>query len=107
MTFAVWGRTWRLQVVCAFVAMMTCAETFAQVQSANPPELSAQQLVREAVANEAAANDNSVRHMFRSRKETAKGSQTRLYVETKDCIAAMLIAITAHPLTEKQKRCDT
>lgn len=107
MTFAVGGRTWRLQVVCAFVAMMTCAETLAQVQSANPPEVSAQQLVREAVANEAAANDNSIKHMFRSRKETAKGSQTRLYVETKDCMAAMLIAVNDQPLTEQQRQGET
>ena len=31
-------------------------------------------------------------HMFRSRRKTPKGSQTRLYVETKDALAAMLIA---------------
>lgn len=107
MAFAVWGKTWRLQVVCAFVAVMTCAETLAQVQSANPPEISAQQLVRQAVANEAAANDSSVKHMFRSRKETAKGSQTRLYIETKDCMAAMLVAVNDQPLTEQQRQGET
>ena len=41
------------------------------------------ELVRAAVANAvAAANDDSTKHMFRSRKQTPQGSQTRLYVET-------------------------
>src|ERR1700676_5239357 len=42
-------------------------------------------LVSAAVANEvAAANNDSVKHMFRARRQTPQGSQTRLYVETRE-----------------------
>jgi len=84
---------------------MAPGATFAQTQ--NPPDIPAQQLIREAVANEAAANNSPVKHMFRSRKETPKGSQTRLYVETRDCMAAMLIAVNDHPLNDQQRQGET
>jgi hypothetical protein len=61
------------------------------------------ELVRAAVANEvAAANDISNKHMFRSRKQTPQGSQTRLYVETREAMAGMTIAYDDHPLTPEQ-----
>lgn len=55
------------------------------------------------MANEvAASNDASIKHMFRSRKQTRAGSQTRLYVETRDAIAGMTIAHNDHPLNPQQ-----
>lgn len=75
---------------------------------AKPPEMAPAELVRVAVANEvAAAQHTDVLHMFRSHKETAKGSQTRLYVETKDSLAAMVIAINDQPLTAEQQQAET
>jgi hypothetical protein len=76
------------------------AETLDPVQdSASPLEL-----VRSAVANEvAAAKDDSTKHMFRSRKQTAQGSQTRLYVETREAMAGITIAYNNKPLTPEQK----
>ena len=72
------------------------------------PEMSAAELVRAAVANEvAAANNSSVKHMFCSRKQTPKGSQTRLYVETTSAMAGMLIAINDKPLTPQQQQAET
>jgi hypothetical protein len=69
--------------------------------SADQP--SAIELVRAAVANEvAAANDNSIKHMFRSRKQTSQGSQTRLYVETQSAMAGMTIAYNDQPLAPEQ-----
>jgi hypothetical protein len=63
------------------------------------------ELVRVAVASEvAAANDDSIKHMFRSRKQTPQGSQTRLYVETRDAMAGMTIAYNDKPLTPEQMR---
>jgi hypothetical protein len=56
------------------------------------------ELVRAAAANEVAANENSTKHMFRARKQTPQGSQTRLYVETRDAIAGMTIAYNDKPL---------
>jgi hypothetical protein len=77
---------------------------FAQTTSAQEaPE----KLVRAAVANEAAAARNSsIKHMFRSRRQSAKGSQTRLYVETNDAMAAMLVAVNDHPLTAEQQQTE-
>ena len=61
--------------------------------------------MRLAVKNEvAAANDTAVKHMFRSRRQTPKGSLTRIYVETNDAIAAMLIANNDQPLTPQQQQ---
>jgi hypothetical protein len=66
--------------------------------SASPIEL-----VRAAVANEvAAANDTSTKHMFRSRKQNQQGSQTRLYVETREAMAGITIAYNDKPLTPEQ-----
>lgn len=61
------------------------------------------ELVRSAVANEvAAANDASIKHLFRSRKQTLQGLQTRLYVETREAMAGMTIAYNDQPLTPEQ-----
>jgi hypothetical protein len=73
--------------------------------SENP--VSAIELVRAAVANElASANDNSTKYMFRSRKHFAQGSQTRLYVETREAIAGMTIAYNDQPLTPEQMQSE-
>ena len=61
------------------------------------------ELVRVAVANEvAASNDSSMKHMFRARKQTPQGSQTRLYVETRDAMAGMTIAYNDKRLAPQQ-----
>ena len=65
--------------------------------------LSAIQLVRVTVANEVAAGDvNGMKHMFRDRKKTAQGSQTRIYVETRDGMAGMTVAYNDKPLDPQQ-----
>jgi hypothetical protein len=70
-----------------------------------PDSASPIELVRVAVGNElAAANDSSTKHMFRSRKQAPQGSQTRLYVETRDAMAGMTIAYNDHSLTPEQMR---
>jgi hypothetical protein len=81
----------------------------ARSQDAVSPSSSSQdspsplELVRAAVANEAAAaNDDSTKHMFRSRKQTPQGSQTRLYVETREAMAGITIANNNKPLTPEQ-----
>ena len=72
------------------------------------PQISPDELVRQTVAREvAAANQPSQKQMFRSRKQTPKGSQTRLYVETKDAMAGMMIAINDQPLTPLQQQAET
>ncbi len=88
----------------AIVALSVATTTIA-AQDAKTPEMSAGELVRVTVANEVAdANETKTLHMFRSYKKTLKGTQTRLYVETKDALAAMLIAINDQPLTAQQQQ---
>jgi len=75
------------------------------ILSAGPEGLSPQDLVRAAVANEvAAANDTSAKHIFRARKQTPQGSQTRLYVETREAMAGITIAYNDKPLTPDQQK---
>jgi hypothetical protein len=72
------------------------------------PQISPNDMVRQTVARElAAANQPSQKHMFRSRKQTPRGAQTRLYVETKDAMAGMMIAINDQPLTPQQQQSET
>jgi len=60
-------------------------------------------LIRVASANELAAlGDSAPKHAFRSVKRHAQGSQTRLYVETRDAMVAMTIAYDDKPLTPQQ-----
>lgn len=61
------------------------------------------ELVRATVANEVASgNINGPKHMFHDRKQTPKGSQTRIYVETREAMAGMTVAYDDKPLSEKQ-----
>ncbi len=75
----------------------------AAAAQANRPQPSPLELVRATVANEtAAANDSSIKHMFRDHKKTPQGSQTRIYVETREAMAGMTIAYDDKPLTPQQ-----
>jgi hypothetical protein len=87
---------------------MTTASLAAGAAASSPPDSSSPiELVRAAVANEvAAANDDSTKHMFRARKQNAQGSQTRLYVETREAMAGMTIAYNDQPLTSQQMQAE-
>ena len=61
-------------------------------------------LVRKTVNNELNADKESGHFMFRSRKQTSSGSQTKLFVQTRDATAAMLIAVNDQPLTPQQRQ---
>jgi len=88
-----------LLVVCPFLATAQDSTTLA---------ISPTELVRRTVQNEIkAANDVSVpRHMFRSRKQTGQGSQTKLFVETKDGMVGLLLANNDQPLTPEQRQAE-
>jgi hypothetical protein len=110
--------------IIAFLLIAMCATTVTAQQgaTADPPAHQEQgqrpevrnpavlpiQLVRRTVQNEIdAVNRAAPEHfMFRSRKETPQGSQTKLYVETKDGTAGMLIAINDHPLDAAQRQAE-
>lgn len=64
-----------------------------------------QELVRKAVDNEIkASNDTTARFLFHGTKTTPKGSTTKIYVETKDATAGLIIAYNGHPLSPEQRR---
>src|ERR1700756_648685 len=97
--------TWAMP---AAIVVLCVATTAMPAQDAKTPEVSPGELVRLTVANEvAAANHPELHHMFRSRRQTPKGSQTRIYVETNQALAGMLIAINDRPLTPEQQSAES
>jgi hypothetical protein len=97
----------RMRIVIAALALtMACGiPTTIRAASEQDPA-SAVELVRAAVANEVAASNDPIRHMFRSRKQTPQGSQTRLYVETREAMAGMTIAYNDRPLPPEQLQAE-
>jgi hypothetical protein len=62
-------------------------------------------LVRKAAQGEiTAASDDTARFLFRGTKTTPQGSTTRLYVETKEATAGLVIAYNGKPLTPQQRQ---
>ena len=65
------------------------------------------ELVRQAVNNEVASDTGAGSHfMFRDTRTTARESQIKLVVETREATAGMLIAQDGHPLTPQQQRAE-
>lgn len=65
------------------------------------------ELVRQTTANEvAAANHPELHHIFRSRRQTPKGSQTHIYVETNQALAGMLVAVNDQPVNAQQQQAE-
>ena len=98
---------WRARLCrTAVLAVIAGACTIA-AQEAKTSEIPPDELVRAAVKNEvAAAANDAVKHMFRSRRRTPKGTQTHLYVETNDAMAGMLIAVNEQPLGAEQRQAE-
>jgi hypothetical protein len=94
----------RLGVVAAILIGCLAASParFLVRQQSVAPEQDAGELVRAAVANEVASANNSTKHLFRSRKQRPGVTQTRLYVQTTDAMAGMLIAIDDKPISAEQ-----
>ena len=104
------GRLQQKRVTTCWQALLaillgSSVATTISAQDAKTLEMPPAELVRTTVANEvAAANHPDLHHMFRSRRQTPKGSQTRIYIETNQALAAMLIAINDKPLTAEQQQ---
>jgi hypothetical protein len=82
------------------LALFFCAPAFAQSGAASHRDPA--DLVRKAVQNEVNATSGSVRFMFHGTKTTPKGSTTKIYVETKEATAGMVVAYDGKPLTPQQ-----
>ncbi len=62
------------------------------------------ELVRRAVANEINSENQTAKFMFRQRKETPNGSQTKLMVETRDAMVGVVVAYNDRPLNQDERR---
>ncbi len=93
-------------MVLRILALSSLAYWASVPSSAEEPQLAPIELVRATVANEVAAgnaNPDGMKHMFRDRKSTPQGSQTRIYVETRDGMAGMTVAYNDKPLSPQQR----
>jgi len=88
----------------AWILLLTAASFCGQqatVSSYHDPA----ELMRKAVQNEIkAANDDTAHFLFRGTKTTPQGTTTRLYVETKEATAGLVIAYNGKPLTAEQRQ---
>ncbi|HWO32683.1 MAG TPA: hypothetical protein VNO32_28125, partial [Candidatus Acidoferrum sp.] len=81
--------------------------TILSAQVSNEPEVPAGEMVRAAVANElVAANNTAIKFLFRSRKQTLKGVQNRIYVEANEALASALYGMNDKTLTPQQQRVE-
>jgi hypothetical protein len=73
--------------------------TAEQIQAMTPGEL-----VRRTISNEMKSTRESGKYMFRERKETPSGSQTKLLVETRDAMVGMVVAYNDRPLNRDERQ---
>src|SRR5712692_6126283 len=71
-----------------------------------PAALTPSELVKRAVENEVKSNNQGPKYMYRQRKETPTGSQTKLMVETRDAMVGMVVANNDQPLDQEQRRAE-
>jgi len=64
------------------------------------------ELVRQTVENEIQSNNGGAKFMFRDRKETPHGSQTKLILETTEGTAGMLVKKNDKPLTPEEREAE-
>jgi hypothetical protein len=85
--------------------LLLAAASFAGQSATAPPYRDPLDLVRKAAQSEiTAANDDTARFLFRGTKTTPQGSTTRLYVETKEATAGLVVAYNGKPLTPQQRQ---
>ena len=76
-------------------------------QSAAPVPIDPASLVRKAVQSEVKTTNEDTEHfMFRGTKTTPKGSTTKIYLETKEATAGLVIAYNGKPLTPEQRQTE-
>lgn len=74
------------------------------VAQAPPADVSPEEIVRSAVNNELKPPDADKKFLFQHYKKTPNGTQTMVYVQTREAIAGLVIAINDKPLTEDQRK---
>jgi len=88
--------------ILPFALALTSAWTVAQQATTESPV----ELVRKTVQNEIKRPNDQVKFMFLERKETPRGSQTKLLVETREAMAGIVIAVNDRPLTPEERQAE-
>ncbi len=91
---------------CAIVIWIaTCASVSAQTTSV--PHPNPVELVRAAVTKEiAAAHDTAIKFMFRSRKQTPKGLENKIYVESNEALVTRVVGQNDQRLEPHEERTE-
>ena len=85
-----------------FTALALTASTLSVAEG--PAEIRPDDLIRRTVANEVKSTNQATKCMFRQRKETPNGSQTKLMVETRDAMVGMVVAYNDRPLNPDERQ---
>jgi len=97
----------RIQVGAKFaVAIVVLAVAGIGPVWAEQPSESPVELVRQTILRETAPAFDEARAIFEDRKETPRGSQTKLIVETRDGTAGMKVAVNGKPLTPEEREAE-
>jgi hypothetical protein len=88
-----------LVVFCVLTGLVRLS--VAQIAQA---DVSPAQMVRLVVENELKPPDADKKFLFQQYKKTPNGTQTNVYVQTREAIAGLVIAINDKPLTEEQRQ---
>src|ERR1700752_980835 len=97
--------TWRKSLRIAAVVAVSLLPIRPLARANALPEMPPGEFVRKTVQNELKASENPAsRHMFVSVKAGRHGSQTKLYCETKDAMAGLLLANDGKPLTAAERQ---
>ncbi|MBZ5547458.1 MAG: hypothetical protein LAO22_05770 [Acidobacteriia bacterium] len=95
-----------LSRILIWIVLLTAA-CFAEQQTTVPSRPDPGDLVRKAVQNEIkTVHEETDRFLFRGTKTTPKGSTTKVYVETKEATAGLVVAYNGKPLTPDQRRAE-
>ena len=90
--------------ICVVLLAAAC---FARPQEPVAAHPDPGELVRRVIRNEVKTNSQGTDHfMFRGIKTTPKGSTTKIYVETKEVTAGLVVAYDGKALTPHQRRAE-
>ncbi len=88
-----------------FGTLLLTAVCFAR-QTEAPVPSDPGELVRQAVQNEIKANNANDHFLFWSTKTTPKGSVTKIFVETRDATAGLVVAYNGKTLSAEQRKAE-
>jgi hypothetical protein len=95
---------WSMGIAAGRVVVLTLVVSAVSLaQQATAVHGNTGELVRKAVENEISASNGPMRFMFRGIKTTPRGSTTKIYVETKEATAGVIVAYDGKPLTAAQR----